>query len=368
MPNYDLIIIGGGPIGLAVAIEAQANGLDYLILEKGYLVNSLYHYPLSMTFFSSADKLEIGGIPFISQNTRPTRAEALEYYRRVALSKNLKIHLQEGVEAINGQKGAFKISTPKAKYQAKNLVIATGFFDQINPLKIPGEELDKVAHYYRDPHPYFGQKVAVIGAANSAVDAALELWRKGAHEVSMIIREEEISPRVKYWVRPDALNRIKEGSIKAYFKAELSKIEADWIYFRHEGVEKRLANDAVLALTGYRPNFGFLEKLGLEFKDDESAAPIYDEESMESSVPGIYLAGVICGGLETNKWFIENSRVHAQIIIKHLKEGWKVKTSLTTEVTHPAITLQFKVRKYGRLNPNGNHVRLLKAKGYPGAA
>ncbi len=316
---YDLIIIGAGPIGMACAIEAQNNGLKYLILDKGFLVNSIYHYPHSMTFFSTADKLEIGNIPFISQNTKPTRSEALEYYRRVAMQHKLEMNLHErflGASKIDDS--IIEIETEKAKYHCKHLILATGFYDLINPLNVPGENLAKVAHYYKDPHPYYNLKVAVVGAANSAVDAALELYRKGAKEVSMIIRESEISERVKYWVRPDVINRIKEGSIKAYFEAEIKEVGEDWLTFEQNDRQVRLENDRVLALTGYRPDYKLLRSIGLEFSEEASRKPIYNEETMESSVSNIFLAGVICGGLETNKWFIENSRVHAKMILQEI--------------------------------------------------
>lgn len=316
---YDLIIIGGGPIGLACGIAAKQAGLNYLIIEKGYLVNSLYHYPHSMTFFSTADKLEIGGIPFIAQNTKPTRAEALEYYRKVTMHHKLNLHLQEKLVHLEKQGSTFEVQTDKAQYKSRFITLATGFYDLVNPLNIPGEDLPKVAHYYKDPHPYFEHRVVVVGAANSAVDAALELYRKGAKEVSMVIRESEISPRVKYWVRPDIINRIEEGSIKAYFEAELTEIKAGEVQLRQGDKEFTLANDSVLALTGYRPDFQFLQKIGLQLSDHESRRPIYKEETMESSVEGLFLAGVICGGLETNKWFIENSRVHAEMIIATIK-------------------------------------------------
>jgi len=315
---YDLIIIGGGPIGIACGIAAKEAGLKYLIIEKGYLVNSLYHYPQSMTFFSTADKLEIGGIPFIAQNTKPTRAEALEYYRKVTMHHRVNLHLQERLLGIEREAKNFRVKTNKGIYHSRYVTLATGFYDLVNPLNIPGENLPKVAHYYKDPHPYFEQRVVVIGAANSAVDAALELYRKGAKEVTMIIREKEISPRVKYWVRPDIINRIEEGSIKAYFEASLTEIRETEIDFIQNGEKHSIANDSVLALTGYRPDFKMLEEIGLEFSEEASHKPLYTEETMESSVKGIFLAGVICGGLETNKWFIENSRVHAELIIKEI--------------------------------------------------
>lgn len=317
---YDLIIIGAGPIGLACGIAAKEAGLKYLIIEKGYLVNSLYHYPLSMTFFSTADKLEIGGVPFIAQNTKPNRAEALEYCRKVCMLHKLELRLAERLLAVNKSEAGFQLQTDKAEYTCKYLTLATGFYDLVNPLNIPGEELAKVAHYYKDPHPYFEQRVVVVGAANSAVDASLELYRKGAKEVSMIIREDEISPRVKYWVRPDMINRLEEGSIKAYFRSELIEIKEKEVLFKQNGSLKRIPNDAVLALTGYRPDFDFLQNIGLEFSLEESRKPIYNSETMESSIPGLFLAGVICGGLETNKWFIENSRIHANLIVAEIQK------------------------------------------------
>lgn len=317
---YDIVIIGGGPIGMACGIAAKEAGLSYLILEKGYLVNSLYHYPHSMTFFSTADKLEIGGIPFISQNSKPTRAEALEYYRKVCMHHALNLQLQERFQGLDRKENEFVIKTDKGDYRSRHLILATGFYDLVNPLGVKGEELKKVAHYYKNPHPYFGQKVAVVGAANSAVDAALELFRKGAKEVTMIVRENEISPRVKYWVRPDIINRIKEGSVKAHFEAEIEEIRETDLDFVQAGKKQTIENDAVLALTGYRPDFKMLVEIGLEFSNEASHKPIYNEATMESTIPQLYLAGVICGGLETNKWFIENSRVHATQIISHIQK------------------------------------------------
>tara|TARA_R110002050_G_scaffold63720_2_gene139116 strand:- start:4562 stop:5518 length:957 start_codon:yes stop_codon:yes gene_type:complete len=314
----DLVIIGAGPIGLACGIEAERAGLSYVILEKGYLVNSIYHYPHSMTFFSTADKIEIGEVPFISQNVKPNRSEALEYYRRVAMVFNLNIHLQEEVLSIQKLAKHFSLESVKEVYEAKHLVIATGFYDHANTMNIPGENLPKVQHYYQDAHPFFKRHVAVIGAANSAVDAALELYRKGAESVTMIIRESEISERVKYWVRPDIINRINEGSIIAYFESECTEIEEEYLYFQQAGEKLKLKNDNVLALTGYKPDYKLLIELGLQFSDDAIKQPIYNNETMESNITGLYLAGVICGGMQTNKWFIENSRVHAKVIVSHI--------------------------------------------------
>jgi thioredoxin reductase (NADPH) len=319
---YDTIIVGAGPIGLAAGIEAHKAGLKYAIIEKGVLVNSIYHYPINMTFFSTSDKLEIGGVPFISHNDKPTRAEALEYYRRVAMQWELHIALYESISSVEKQDEEFIIHTSKRRLKAKTVIIATGFYDEEQKLNIPGEELSKVKHYYDDPHPYFRQKVAVIGSANSAVDAALETWRKGA-EVTMIIRESEISERVKYWVRPDIINRIAEGSIRAYFESEVSRIEENHIAFTQKGVKHRLENDFVLALTGYRPDFQMLKSAGVHFQDDEYHTPVYNENTMESNVSGLYLAGVVCGGLNTHVWFIENSRVHAELILNSIKSSLK---------------------------------------------
>ena len=316
--KYDLIIIGAGPIGLACGIEAQKAGLHYLIIDKGCLVNSIYHYPMNMTFFSTSDRLEIGGVPFISHGPKPNRAEALEYYRRVCSSWQLQVKLYEEVKSVKKQEG-FIVETTKAKYGCKALVLALGFYDLPFLLNVPGEGLPKVRHYYDEPHPYFAQKVIVVGAANSAVDVALETWRKGA-EVTMVIREAGIRDSVKYWVRPDIENRIKEGSIKAWFQSEIVKIEGTQVEIKTPEGNKMLDNDFVLAMTGYQPPFDFMKSLGIQFHDDEYHTPVYDEKSMQTTVPGLFLAGVVCGGLKTNKWFIENSRVHAGMIVSYLTD------------------------------------------------
>ena len=321
MNNYDIIIIGGGPIGLACGIEAEKAGLSYLIIEKGCLVNSLYHYPYNMTFFSTSDKLEIGGVPFISHSNKPTRSEALEYYRRVAVSWDLKIHLYESVEEIENKDG-FNILTDKGKYTADNIILSTGFYDLPFLLNVKGEKLPKVKHYYDEPHPYFGQKVIVVGAANSAVDVALETFRKGA-EVTMVVRETEINPRVKYWVRPDIENRIAESSINAYFNSSIVEIREKEVDIKTSKGILPIENDFVLAMTGYQPNFDFLESIGIEIGKDDMKTPSHDSETMETNVPNIFLAGVICGGLQTNKWFIENSRVHAEVIVNKVIERKK---------------------------------------------
>lgn len=315
--NYDILIIGGGPIGLACGIEAKKAGLSYLILEKGCLVNSLYNYPSNMTFFSTADKLEIGNVPFMSLSVKPNRNEALEYYRRVSDQFKLNIHLFEKVEAVEDFDGKYLLKTSKSSYQTKNIIIATGFYDLPNLMNIPGEELPKVKHYYKDPHYYAGQKVLVVGANNSAVDAALETYRKGA-EVTMVIRESQIGERVKYWVRPDIINRIKEGSIKAYFNSGLEEVREHEVIIQSPEGKLAIPNDFVLAMTGYQPDFSFLRSIGIRISDDEQQVPEHNPETMESNKKGIYLAGVVCGGMNTHLWFIENSRVHAEKIVKQL--------------------------------------------------
>lgn len=315
---YDVVIVGGGPIGLACGIEAKRAGLRYLIIEKGCLVNSLYHYPLNMTFFSTSDRLEIGAVPFISHGAKPNRFEALEYYRRVTTSWELNLKLYEKVERISSHDELKSIVTDKGSYSAKAVTLALGFYDLPYLLNVPGESLPKVKHYYDEPHPYFGQKIVVVGAANSAVDVALETYRKGA-DVTMVIREKEIRESVKYWVKPDIENRIAEGSIKAYFNSSIVSIHESSVEILTPEGARTIENDFVLAMTGYQPPFDFMRNIGIEFANDGYRTPVYNEETMETNVRNVFLAGVVCGGLKTNKWFIENSRVHAQMIIETLK-------------------------------------------------
>ena len=316
-PTLDVLIIGAGPIGLACGIACAENGLSYLIVDKGPLVNSLYNYPLNMTFFSTADKLEIGNVPFVSHNPKPTRSEALEYYRRVSMHWKLNLSLYEAVESVVPAANFFTVKTSKSLYQANNIIIATGFYDIPNLMHVPGEDLPKVHHYYKEPHIYYGQKIVVVGAANSAVDVAMETWRKGA-EVTMVIRDEQIRESVKYWIRPDIENRISEGSIKAFYNASIAAIRENEIDILTPNGIETIPNDFVLAMTGYLPDFNFLASIGVAAGTDIYQTPVHDPETMMTNIEGIYLAGVICGGLKTNKWFIENSRHHADLIIGHI--------------------------------------------------
>ena len=322
--HYTLIIIGGGPIGIACALEAKKHNIDYLILEKGTIVNSLFNYPVNMTFFSTSERLEIGKVPFVSNNAKPTRSEALEYYRRVAKDNHVNVHLFEEVTNVTRSKISnskfeteYQVITSKSTYTCNFIIIATGFYGIPYLLNVPGEHLPKVKHYYDDPHFYAFQKVIVVGAQNSAVDAALETWRKGA-DVTMVIRGPEIGKRVKYWVKPDIENRIKEGSIKAYFNSSLKEIRENEVDIETPDGIVTLENDWVIAMTGYQPDLSFLRKIGVELCDDETCKPTYSDETHESNQKNIYLAGVICGGMNTHRLFIENSREHAVMILKDI--------------------------------------------------
>lgn len=315
--RYDLVIIGGGPIGIACGLEAKKNGINFIILEKGCLVNSLYNYPTNMTFFSTSEKLEIGGIPFVSNNIKPTRPEALEYYRRVAVSSHLPIKLQEKVLGFTHSGEDYTVATTKSEYVCRYIIIATGFYDIPVLMNIPGEDLPKVTHYYKDPHFYAMQKVVVVGANNSAVDASLETFRKGA-EVTLVTRGEGIGKRVKYWVRPDIENRIKEESIRAHFNSCLSAIREKEVDILTPDGKITIENDYVIATTGYQPDFAFLKNAGIELSADELLQPAYHAETMESNLANVFLAGVVCGGMNTHVWFIENSREHAVRIIDEI--------------------------------------------------
>lgn len=318
--TYDILIVGAGPMGIAVGIEAQKAGLSHLIIEKGALVNSIYHFPKNMTFFSTSQKLEIGDVPFMSNFEKPKRDEALEYYRRVVEKWDLNIKYYEVVRNVTKPEDIFAIQTKRNLYHAKNVVIATGFYGQPNKLEVPGEDLPKVKHYFDEPHPYIGQKVAVIGAANSATQIALELYYKGA-DVSMVIRDSKIGDSVKYWIKPNIENRIEEGSIKAYFKSKVKEIKQNTLIIDQNGEEISLDNDFVFAMIGYHPDYTFLNKIGVNCETDENDTPIYDPESHETNISGLYVAGVVCGGKHTSRYFIENSMEHAQRIANSIKKN-----------------------------------------------
>ena len=320
MNKYDVIIVGAGPIGLRCGIEAVNRQKSYLIIEKGCLVNSLYNYPTNMTFFSTSERLEIGGVPFVSHGDKPTRRESLEYFRRVSDSWKLNIKTYETVKSIEGEKNNFVVNTDKGEYPGRDIIIATGFYDRPNLMGVPGEELPKVHHYFREAHPYAYHKLLIVGAGNSAVDVALETYRRGA-DVTMVIRENALKESVKYWVKPDLENRIKEGAIKAYFNSELSEIKENEVKIKTPDGIVTVENDFVFAMTGYRPDFDFLKNAGIKLSNDKARTPQFDEATFETNRKGIYLAGVVCGGMETGKWFIENSRDHAINIFDNIKNA-----------------------------------------------
>ena len=321
--TYDLLVIGTGPTGLACAIEAQRTGFSVVLVDKGCLCNSLFHYPAHMTFFTTPELLEIGDMPFSTPNQKPTRAEALEYYRKVAEHYSLNLRPYETVERIAGHDGDFVVHTTDRfgrpiQHRARKLVLATGYYDLPNKLKIPGEELSKVQHYYNDPHPFFGLDVVVIGGKNSAAIAALELWRHGAR-VTLVHRGAELHKHVKYWILPDINNRIKDGAITAYFSSTVTRITEDDVTIATPVGNLTTPNHFVFALTGYHPDFSFLQQLGIQFDEANDRIPLCNPGTLESTVPGIYLAGVILGGRRTNEIFIENGRFHGKLIAEDLK-------------------------------------------------
>jgi thioredoxin reductase (NADPH) len=317
---HDLLVIGAGPVGLACAIEAQREGLTARVVDQGTLVNSLVGYPARMEFFSTPELIEIGGYPFPVQQYKPSREDAIEYYRGVAARERLDLRLYEKVFDVRGERGSFTVATSKGAHQARNVVVVTGFFDQPNLLNVPGEDLPKVTHYYNEPFQYVGQKVAVIGARNSAAKAALDCYRHGA-EVTLLVRSATLSSTVKYWIRPDLENRIKEGSIKALFNVSLIEVRESSLLLATPSGALEIANDWVLAMTGYHPDYEFLTRLGMTFADDRFRTPIFNETTFETTRRGLYIAGTVCGGYQTNRWFIENGRFHAKQIAKHITEG-----------------------------------------------
>ena len=314
-----VIIIGAGPIGLATAIALKEKGIKAKIIERGCVVNSIFNYPKDMTFFSTSERLEIGGVPFISHGDKPTRREALEYYRRTAESHDLDIHVYEEVQSVDGSDGDFNVTTDKSSYKADKVVVATGFYDIAKTMGVPGEELDKVTHYYDEAHPYAWQDVLVIGGGNSAVDAALETYRTNAN-VTLVVRKPHIKETVKYWVKPDIENRIKNNEITAYFNSEVKEIKSDEVVLETPEGEKAIQNDFVLAMTGYKPNFKLMTKFGIDLTKDDKKMPVFDEETLETNRKGVYVAGVVCGGMDTSTLFIENTRVHANHIANHIDD------------------------------------------------
>ncbi len=321
--QYDIIIIGGGPIGICCAVEAKNKGLSVLILEKGVIVNSIYNFPANMTFFSTSKLLEIGNVPFVSHNNRPTRAEALEYYRRVVENWELEIETFCEVLSLKLEDGIYDVKTNKGNKVSKNIIVCTGFYDHARMLEIPGEELAKVKHYYDDAHPYVGKKVIVVGAANSACDIALELYHKKA-EITMVVRGGDISPRVKYWIKPNISNRIKEGSINAYFNTEIEKIEENKVIVNTPNGKIELENDFVLAMTGYKPNYSLFNTLGISVTKTSLKEPIHNPITLESELAGVYIAGVIKAGMNTSKFFIENTREDANLIVNAILQKNKI--------------------------------------------
>lgn len=326
-PIHDLIVIGAGPTGLACAIEAETRGLDYRVIEKGCIVNSIKNFPLQMTFFTTPELLEIGGMPFVTPYQKPTRLEALKYYRRVADTYRLKLHLYETVLSVEGRDGNFQVRTETRDrqarhYRARKIVLATGYYDIPNFLNVPGEDLPKVTHYYREAHPYYGMEVAVIGGKNSAAVAALDLYRAGAR-VTLIHRGSRLSSSIKYWIKPDIENRIKAGEIQARFDTAVVEITQRTLVIRHRSGEAvALDNDFVFAMTGYRPDLEFFHSIGVRL-DPEDQRPLIDKDSYESNVAGVYLAGVVVAGMFTNEVFIENGRFHGKVVVDHITEQLK---------------------------------------------
>jgi thioredoxin reductase (NADPH) len=317
-PRYDAVVIGAGPVGLACALEIRRTGRTVCVVEKGALVNSLVGYPTNMEFFSTPDLIEIGGHPFPTMGYKPLREEALDYYRRVAFAERLDLRLYERVIGLEGEAGAFEVVTEKGRIGAGAVVVATGFFDTPNLLGVPGEDLPHVAHYYKEPYAHAGQRVAVVGAKNSAAKAALALHRAGA-AVTLVVRGADVSPSIKYWIRPDLLNRIHEGAITAHFNTTVQAIRPGALDVTTPEGPQVLPADFVYLLTGYRPDYGLLTALGIATEGDAACTPVYDPATMETNRRGVYLAGTVCGGLATSRWFIENGRAHAVRIAEALQ-------------------------------------------------
>ena len=322
MATYDIICIGAGPTGLATAIEATRAGMRPLVIDKGCLCNSIYHYPVNMVFFTTPELLEIGDLPLVCAAEKPTRVEALKHYRKAAEHYGLELRLYERVLRVDGQDGNFTVVTKMEKgteerYSSKKIAVATGYYDLPNELGVPGEELPHVSHYYTEPHEFWNQDVVVVGGKNSAAEAALDLFRNGAR-VTLVHRQKDLGATIKYWVRPDIENRIKAGQVKALFETRVKQITKDDAVVENGAGEKRLPARQVFALIGYHPDFAFIEKLGVQL-DPVSRRPSLDPNTLESNVPGIHLAGVVIGGRHTGEIFIENGRFHGKQIIEALK-------------------------------------------------
>ena len=329
--SFDVLVVGAGPTGLACAIEAQRAGLRSVLVDKGCLCNSLFHYPSNMTFFTTPELLEIGDMPFSSPNQKPSRNEALEYYRKVAEHYRLEMRLYQTVASLTGEDGDFAITTVDQfsryrSYGARKVILATGYYDLPNYLEVPGEDLPKVLHYYHDPHPYYDQNVVVVGGKNSAAIAALDLWRHGAH-VTLVHRGEAMHHHVKYWILPDINNRIKNGEVTAYFSSSVAAIAKDTVELLTPQGVVTLNNDFVFALTGYHPDFDFLAAVGVQM-EGEDRCPSCDPQSLESNIPGLYLAGVIVAGMRTNEIFIENGRFHGRQIAQDIEAKLARRTSV----------------------------------------
>jgi thioredoxin reductase (NADPH) len=329
--SFDVLVVGAGPTGLACAIEAKRAGLSTVLVDKGCLCNSLFHYPSNMTFFTTPELLEIGDMPFSSPNQKPSRNEALEYYRKVAEHYQLEMRLYQTVSSLTGEDGDFVITTVdrfarQRVYPARKVILATGYYDLPNYLEVPGEELPKVLHYYHDPHPYYDQHVVVIGGKNSAAIAALDLWRHGAH-VTLVHRGAAMHHHVKYWILPDINNRIKNGEVTAYFSSSVTRISKDSVELLTPQGAVTLDNDFVFALTGYHPDFDFLNAVGVQM-EGKDRCPACDPQSLESNIPGLYLAGVIVAGMRTNEIFIENGRFHGRQIAQDIEAKLAGRTSV----------------------------------------
>ncbi|HEX5473977.1 MAG TPA: YpdA family putative bacillithiol disulfide reductase [Vicinamibacterales bacterium] len=313
----DVVVIGAGPVGLACAIELRRRGLGVRVLDKGTLVNSIFGYPTNMEFFSTPDLIEIGGYPFPVRNYKPTREDALEYYRGVAAREQIELSLYDRAERLDGDRGRFVVHSTTGEHPARCVIVSTGFFDFANRLGVPGEDRPNVTHYYKEPFPYVGQDVAVVGARNSAAKAALDCYRHGAR-VTLIVRGAALSEKIKYWLKPDLENRIKEGSIVAFFNTTLAEIRPGALLLNTPDGAREIPNQWVLAMSGYHPDFELLQRFGVTFADDPFRTPLYDETTFETRRPGVYIAGTVCGGYQTGRWFIENGRFHARQIAEHI--------------------------------------------------